>query len=117
MRRILLGNLVHVEIEHHDVRVVVRPPHVLLVQILQRGRAGGQVFGIILAPPRVAVDEPVGRAVDPVRIRPLVVAALEPAPDEVLDVVLERLNLFRDPGTSRSSRPGMAPSRGPDRRR
>ena len=90
-----LGDLVHVEVEHDHVRVVVGAPDMLLGQIAQRRRAGGELLGVGLAPRRVAVDVPVRRAVDAVRIGALVVAALQPSPDEVLQVILQRLDLLR----------------------
>ena len=80
--RMGLRNLVHVEVERDDVRVVVAPPDVF--QALAAG------VPAVLA---VAVLKPVGHAVQAVRPRRLPVRALHPAPQKPLDVVLDGLDL------------------------
>ena len=70
----------------------------LLAQVAQRRRAVCQAFGIGLAPRRIAIHVPVRRTVDAIRVRPLIVSTLQAAPDEVLQVVLERLDFLADRG-------------------
>ncbi len=74
----VLRHTVQAEVHQRDVRVVVDPP-----DVLAPGAAG------VLA---LAVRLPVGDAVDAVGER-LLRRALQPAPDEVLDVVVERVHL------------------------
>ena len=66
----------------------------LLGEVAQGRGVVAELFGVGLAAGRVAVDVPVRRAVDAVGVGRLVAAALELAPDEMLEVVLDRLDLF-----------------------
>jgi len=90
--RIHPGDLVHVVVKHDHVGVIVGAPDVFLGEILDRPAVVRRV-GQLAAQIHVAAGVPLARAIDAVRIRPFVIGALESTPDEVLEVVFERVDL------------------------
>jgi len=76
--RIVPGDFIHVEVEHDHVRIVVHPPEVVLPAATVRRAA-------------FPVDLPVGDPVDAVGIF-FLVRALELAPDEIPDMIFQRLD-------------------------
>ena len=79
-------NLIHVPVEHDDVRVVVGAPDVHFVEVAVF-HAGAEE--------RIAVCHPVGGAVDAIGVGRFLIGALELAPDEVFQVVFHRGDLGR----------------------
>ncbi len=69
----------------------------LFREVAQGRGVVAELLGVGAAPGRIAVDVPVRRPVDAVRVRRLVAAALELAPDEVFEVVLDRRDLLLGP--------------------
>ena len=76
--RIVFRHAIHAVVEQDDVRVIIDPPQVALA-VASRVET-------------LAIRLPVGDAVDGVRKR-LFPRLLQPAPDKILEVVIERLNL------------------------